>query len=199
MGLFSVDPLAPTTMWFNAREAEKNRSFQADMSNTSHQRETKDLIAAGLNPVLSANGGASTPSGSSASSSASGELSLNKNDYIAQKAAIDQTKSAKSLNEKLGEKAQADTNSAKQAALKTIADRKIAEIQADLLRPEQIKANAMEEMYKIHPSAAIMGAIGGKITGGATGLAASTINAITEAAEKATKTTARGSAGGYKR
>ena len=70
---------------------------------------------------------------------------------------------------------------------------------ANLFRPEQIKANALEEMYKIHPSAAIMGAIGGKITGGATGLAASTINAITEAAQKATKTTARGSTGGYRR
>lgn len=53
-------------LW-SAKEAAKNRNFQRDMSDTAHQREVKDLIAAGLNPMLSVMGrGASTPGGAQA-------------------------------------------------------------------------------------------------------------------------------------
>lgn len=58
---------AHDAMRFSAEEAEKNRQFQKMMSDTAYQRAMADMKAAGLNPILAAqNGGASTPSGSSA-------------------------------------------------------------------------------------------------------------------------------------
>lgn len=42
---------------FNATEAEKQRQWQTQMANTVYQRTMKDMLAAGLNPVLAAGGG----------------------------------------------------------------------------------------------------------------------------------------------
>lgn len=62
--------LTRLTFDFNRTEAQKERDWSEYMSNTSHQREVQDLISAGLNPVLSANSGANSYSGTSASGSA---------------------------------------------------------------------------------------------------------------------------------
>lgn len=50
-------------MAWQSREAQKQRDYLTEMSNTAHQREMADYEAAGLNPILTGLGGAgaSTP------------------------------------------------------------------------------------------------------------------------------------------
>ena len=54
---------------FNAQQAQLNRDYQTQMSNSAYQRQVSDMSAAGLNPMLAymKGGGASSPSGSTAS------------------------------------------------------------------------------------------------------------------------------------
>lgn len=79
----------------NSKQADRTRKWQEYMSNSAHQREVKDLRAAGLNPILSANGnGAPVPAGntprmentlSAAASSAMGYSQLKAQKELADK------------------------------------------------------------------------------------------------------------------
>lgn len=66
-GLFNLGTSAMSNA-FNRREAKANRDYQTIMSNTAVRRHTRDLKAAGWNPILAATGGktASTPPGAQA-------------------------------------------------------------------------------------------------------------------------------------
>lgn len=75
-GMMNASNAFSAQMWedqkaYNSAEAEKNRQWQENMSNTSYQRAVEDMIKAGINPILAyTQGGAATPGGAAASGTA---------------------------------------------------------------------------------------------------------------------------------
>jgi len=107
----------------NARQAENQMDFQREMSNTSYQRGTEDMKAAGLNPMLAySQGGASAPGGASASMDDAITPALNSGRSAAM---------LEATMENLG---------AQNAAIKAGTRKTQAETITELLRPENLQA-----------------------------------------------------------
>lgn len=94
---------AEQTRNFNEQEAGRNREFQKDMRATQYQTAVADMERAGLNPMLAySQGGAGTPSGSQATSSAASASSTpahSADKTVALQLALSSAKTAQDIQE----------------------------------------------------------------------------------------------------
>ncbi|WNK13642.1 MAG: DNA pilot protein [Microvirus sp.] len=129
----------------NIKLQKEEHDWQERMSNTSMQRGTKDLLAAGLNPMLAVSqGGASTPSTSAATVNPAdglGRMASSAGSKAMEALAMEQTIANIALTKEQTGKTAAEASAARFAALPEIMgsawDKQQAKIQAEIRKMEQ--------------------------------------------------------------
>lgn len=140
-GLFGKSEVEETNK-AQAELAEENRLWQERMSNTAHQRARKDLEAAGLNPMLALNQGASSPAGNVAQLQNAGGIIAN-----ASHSAVSHSLENRSLKESiLTQKSQQKVNSAQ--AVSAAADAQMKFMRNDYLSEKFANLRYLEKRRK---------------------------------------------------
>lgn len=135
----------------NEHQAERQMDFQASMSNTAHQREVADLRAAGLNPILSANAGASSPGGAQATmQNTMGGFGATALEVARMGNEMKKMQSETELNSALAKKAEVDTT----VSSRGIPHAEMANDMYDVIRPwvKKLKESSLSNAPKPTPN-----------------------------------------------
>lgn len=160
------------TSAFNAWQADANRDFQREMSNTAIQRQVRDMRAAGINPIMAARyGGASTPAGANASATSARvaqtalESDVARADIVAKMATAENQSSAAAVNraterqfnderearlQKLwAELEQVKTSYSKNAVERDLAEKQQLMVEAQINSLKQSTSNSALESHRL--------------------------------------------------
>lgn len=161
------------TSAFNAWQADANRDFQREMSNTAIQRQVRDMRAAGINPIMAARyGGASTPAGANASATSARvaqtalESDVARADIVAKMATAENQSSAAAVNraterqfndereaklQKLwAELEQVKTSYSKNAVERDLAEKQQLMVEAQINSLKQSTSNSALESHRLN-------------------------------------------------